>query len=139
MMEVPHTGTPVVADQKSNTLGVFAQYSLDLNKLNVSLGARFDHYKITDEQSESAGKSGNVLSPRITLKYDIHKYFQARVSYSQGYRAPQIFDEDLHIETSGSRQVIHENDPGLKQETSHSYMASTDSTNRLQVVYRRAG
>ncbi len=135
MMEVPHTGNTVVADQKSNTLGVFAQYSLDLNKLNVSLGARFDHYKITDEQSESAGKSGNVLSPRITLKYDIHKYFQARVSYSQGYRAPQIFDEDLHIETSGSRQVIHENDPGLKQETSHSYMASTDFNKQVGRLY----
>jgi hypothetical protein len=25
---------------------------------------------------------------------------KARVSYSQGYRATQIFDEDLHIETS---------------------------------------
>ena len=50
--------------------------------------------------------------------YNLNDMLQARVSYSQGYRAPQIFDEDLHIETSGSRQVINENDPNLKQESS---------------------
>ena len=69
-------------------------------------------------------KSGNVLSPRLTLKYDLIPAMQLRASYSQGYRAPQIFDEDLHIETSGSRKVLHVNDPGLKQETSHSFMGS---------------
>jgi len=30
---------------------------------------------------------------------------------SQGYLAPYILDEDLHIEPSGSRQVINVNDP----------------------------
>jgi len=60
---------------------------------------------------------------------------QARASYSQGYRAPQIFDEDLHIETSGSRKIIHENDPNLKQETSHSFMASLDYNKLLGKVY----
>ena len=57
------------------------------------------------------------------------------MSYSQGYRAPQIFDEDLHIETSGSRKVIHENSPDLEQETSHSYMASLDFNKQLGKVY----
>ncbi|MCK5694111.1 MAG: TonB-dependent receptor, partial [Bacteroidales bacterium] len=55
--------------------------------------------------------------------------------YSQGYRAPQIFDEDLHIETSGSRQVLHQNDPDLKQETSHSIMASMDFNRQIGRVY----
>ena len=58
--------------------------------------------------------------------YEVLSSLQARVSYSHGYRAPQIFDEELHIETSGSRQVINVNDPALKQETSHSIMASLD-------------
>jgi outer membrane receptor for ferrienterochelin and colicins len=58
--------------------------------------------------------------------YEIWQPLQLRLSYSQGYRAPQIFDEDLHIETSGSRQVINVNDPDLKQESSHSLMASLD-------------
>jgi outer membrane receptor for ferrienterochelin and colicins len=67
--------------------------------------------------------------------YELLDNLQARMSYSQGYRAPQIFDEDLHIETSGSRQVIHKNDPGLKQETSHSIMASLDFNQQIGTVY----
>jgi outer membrane receptor for ferrienterochelin and colicins len=90
------------------------------------VGARLDHYQIEDQEQAGEDKSGNVLSPRVTLKYDVKKYLQARLSYSQGYRAPQIFDEDLHIETSGSRRVIHRNSPDLEQETSHSFMASLD-------------
>ncbi len=122
---IPHTANTLVADQVSNIYGVFAQYDHKFNKLNVSVGARFDNYEIKDE-THNSNKTGNVISPRVTVKYDVLKYLQARVSYSQGYRAPQVFDEDLHIETSGSRKVIHENDPDLKQETSHSYMASLD-------------
>jgi outer membrane receptor for ferrienterochelin and colicins len=67
--------------------------------------------------------------------YEILEELQARISYSQGYRAPQIFDEDLHIETSGSRKVIHENSDLLKQESSHSVTASLDLNKRIGTVY----
>ncbi|PWD98052.1 TonB-dependent receptor [Marinilabilia rubra] len=120
----------IVADQASNTFGSFMQYEFDLSKLNVSVGARFDHYTIEDE-SNGSSTSGDVLSPRVTLKYDILSSLQARASYSQGYRAPQIFDEDLHIETSGAKKVIHENADALEQETSHSYMFSLDFNKQL--------
>ncbi|MFA5816183.1 MAG: TonB-dependent receptor [Bacteroidales bacterium] len=66
--------------------------------------------------------------------YEVFESLQARISYSQGYRAPQIFDEDLHIETSGSRQVINVNDPNLKQETSHSIMVFLDFNKLLGTV-----
>ena len=135
ILEIPHTDNVIVADQTTNTTGVFAQYEIGWDKLKVSAGARFDRFMVKDQENEHADKSGNVLSPRFTLKYDIKEYFQARVSYSQGYRAPQIFDEDLHIETSGSRKVIHVNSPDLKQETSHSYMASIDFNKQLGSVY----
>ncbi|MBT6765560.1 MAG: TonB-dependent receptor, partial [Prolixibacteraceae bacterium] len=134
-VSIPHTDNVSVADQTINTTGIFAQYEIDWNKLRVSVGARFDNYNIVDKEYSGSQKSGNVLSPRITLKYDLKEYLQARVSYSQGYRAPQIFDEDLHIETSGSRKVIHVNSPGLTQETSHSYMASLDFNKQFGNVY----
>ncbi|RKD91830.1 TonB-dependent receptor [Mangrovibacterium diazotrophicum] len=134
IVSIPHTENTIVADQRSNILGIFAQYGITWAKLNVSLGARFDHYKIEDLATDGSAKSGNVLSPRLTAKYDFKPFLQGRLSYSQGYRAPQVFDEDLHIETSGSRQVIHENDPDLKQETSYSYMASLDFNKRLGKV-----
>lgn len=132
-----HVGNTIVADQSSITTGTFAQYEIKLKRLKVAAGARFDHYEITDlaMEGDEDSKSGSVLSPRVSIMYDVLDDLQARISYSQGYRAPQIFDEDLHIETSGSRQVIHENDPGLKQETSHSVMASLDFNGVIGAVY----
>ncbi len=124
-----------IADQTVNTLSIFAQYELQWKKLKVSAGARFDNYNISERVSDEPDHSNNVISPRLTLKYDFTESLQARVSYSQGYRAPQIFDEDLHIETSGARQVIHKNSPDLQQETSHSYMASVDYNKQLGKTY----
>lgn len=123
---VPHVGNTTVANQTITTTGSFVQYEYKLNKFTTSVGVRYDHYNVEDNDHENKPVSGNVLSPRINVLYDITSYLQARISYSQGYRAPQIFDEDLHIATSGSRKVLHENSSDLKQETSHSYMASLD-------------
>lgn len=130
IVSIPHTENTLVADQKKNTLGIFSQYEIKFNQLNLSFGARFDHYSVRDNDSGDK-TSGNVFSPRVTAKYDIFEFLQARASYSKGYRAPQIFDEDLHIEASGSRKVIHRNGKNLKQETSHSYMASLDFNKKI--------
>jgi outer membrane receptor for ferrienterochelin and colicins len=67
--------------------------------------------------------------------YNITDALQARVNYSSGYRAPQIFDEDLHIESSGLHQVIHGNSDDLSQETSNSIMASLDFNKLIGTVY----
>ncbi|WP_462279812.1 TonB-dependent receptor [Salinivirga cyanobacteriivorans] len=131
---VPHTDNVTIADQQTNTFSAFGQYDITYEKLKVTAGVRFDHYMVKDYISK-ADKSGNVISPRLTVKYDIFNYLQSRLSYSQGYRAPQIYDEDLHIETSTARKVLHENDPDLKQETSHSIMASLDFNKKIGNAY----
>jgi outer membrane receptor for ferrienterochelin and colicins len=59
---------------------------------------------------------------------------QFRAAYSKGYRAPQIFDEDLHIEASGSRRIIHLNAPGLQQESSNSFTSSLRYTKEYGMV-----
>ncbi|MCG8310224.1 MAG: TonB-dependent receptor [Cytophagales bacterium] len=129
----PHT---IVADQSSVTTGLFAQYDVRYNRFKASVGARLDNYVISDKEHEyEEDKKGSVLSPRVSLMYDALKELQVRATYSQGYRAPQIFDEDLHIETSGLRQVFHVNDPDLKQETSHSVMGSLDFNKLIGTVY----
>ncbi|MBK8883912.1 MAG: TonB-dependent receptor [Bacteroidales bacterium] len=134
IISVPHTDNILISDQSSVSTGAFLQYDLKINRLKIGLGGRFDHYSITDHEKNDEVKSGNVFSPRISIMYELLKTLQTRVSYSQGYRAPQIFDEDLHIETSGSRQVIHVNDPDLKQETSRSIMASMDFNKLIGTV-----
>ncbi|PKP36549.1 MAG: TonB-dependent receptor, partial [Bacteroidetes bacterium HGW-Bacteroidetes-15] len=126
IVDIPHTANTIVADQFQNITGVFTQVDYTYNRFKTTAGFRYDHYRIFDEQNPDNEVTGNVISPRITLMYDFTDHMQARVSYANGYRAPQIFDEDLHIETSGSRKVLHQNAPGLKQETSYSFMGSLD-------------
>jgi outer membrane receptor for ferrienterochelin and colicins len=123
-----HTENSTIADQESYTMGSFLQYEYEILRLKASAGLRFDRYTIKDNASKNEDVTGNVLSPRINLLYDIARNLQVRVAFSQGYRAPQIFDEDLHIESSASRTIIHKNDESLSQESSYSYTASIDYT-----------
>ncbi len=117
----------VVANQMTNTSGAYAQAAYKFGAIKASAGARFDHYIINDlHDSETGAASGDVFSPRLNLLYNLHEHTQIRASYSQGYRAPQVFDEDLHIEASGSRRIIHQNSADLKQETSQSTTLSVD-------------
>lgn len=69
----PHTDNTIVADQTTNTIGVFSQYEITLNRLQLSAGLRFDNYNVKDKENSQSDKSGNVLSPRVTVKYDVKK------------------------------------------------------------------
>jgi outer membrane receptor for ferrienterochelin and colicins len=125
--DIHHENTRV-ADQQLSTRAAFVQSEWTGEKWVVATGGRFDHYIVSDRTGSSSNVSGNVFSPRLSLLYNFNHHLQARAGYAAGFRAPQIFDEDLHIETSGSRQVLHRNDPGLKQETSNSYTISLNYT-----------
>lgn len=123
----PRYENVIVADQSSVVNGFFAQYDINLNNVKASIGVRVDNYVIEDfAHAIDSVKINTVVSPRLSALYNITDFIQFRSTYSQGYRAPQIFDEDLHIETSGLKQVIHKNSIDLKQETSHSYLISLD-------------
>lgn len=127
-----------IANQFINTFGSFIQYDLKYKKSKFSLGLRYDNYLVRDREDDPKHKlpdvRGNVLAPRATYLLDILPTIQYRVSYAKGYRTPQIFDEDLHIESSGSRQILHANSPDLKQETSHSISSSFNFINNISSV-----
>lgn len=129
-IETTHIPNRIVSDQSLSTTGAFAQYEIKVGKAKFLAGTRVEHYSINDKQTDS-DKSGTVLVPRASIMYDLTDYLQTRLGFSRGYRAPQIFDEDLHIETSGSRQVINKNDPDLKQENSSSFTLSFDFNKKL--------
>ncbi|MEA1887817.1 MAG: TonB-dependent receptor [Bacteroidota bacterium] len=136
IVDVPHTENVIISDQASLTTGVFIQYDIELGKIKIALGGRYDHYMVKNKaKPEQEANTGNVFSPRINLMYELTGTLKARISYSKGYRAPQIFDEDLHIESSGLRQVFHRNDPGLKQETSHTILGSLDFNGMIGSAY----
>ncbi|MFO7790095.1 MAG: TonB-dependent receptor [Bacteroidales bacterium] len=120
-MHVPNTN---IVNQNTNTSGSFVQANYNWGNFKTSVGLRYDHYQIHDRNSETNDISGDVMVPRVNLLYNLEESVEIRLNYSEGYRAPQIYDEDLHIETSGARRIIHKNDENLTQENSRSGMAS---------------
>jgi outer membrane receptor for ferrienterochelin and colicins len=126
VISIPYIENTILAKQNSMTSGVYVQYERNFERLKVSAGGRFDYYQITNEVSTDAGTTGGVFVPKVSFLYTISPFLQGRLSYARGYRAPQIFDEDLHLSASGSRKVIYRNQPGLKQENSNGLTASLD-------------
>ena len=114
----------VVANQMVNTTGAYAQYQINYARFKILFGFRLDHYQIDDIENSDNQIKGTVVNPRGNVLFDLTEKVQLRLSYSTGYRAPQIFNEDLHIEASGARRVEHRNSPDLSEEHSQSYSGS---------------
>ena len=124
------TNGMTITDQTVHTTGIFAQNEWITEKFRFSIGLRAEHYSIEDKV-DGHDISGEVISPRGSVLFKASDNLQFRTSFARGYRAPQVFDEDLHIETSGARRVTHENDPDLKQENSSSITLSLDWSKKM--------
>lgn len=112
------------------TLGIYSQFQYAIStKLTALLGARLDHQHVKSDYNYpndtlAYNRTFIVPVPRIALMFDANKYLKMRASYAQGYRTPQAYDEDLHIETVGGSARFVELDPDLKTERSQSYTLS---------------
>ncbi|MEO1049666.1 MAG: TonB-dependent receptor [Bacteroidota bacterium] len=117
-------------DQQVNTLGIFAQYEWQISsKLKTLLGGRYDFTSVNgqyliDDISRETSPDVSVFSPRVTMMYDLRKNLQLRASYARGFRAPQAFDEDLHISSVGGEPQFIILSEGLDKETSDAYTLS---------------
>ena len=81
------------------------------------VGGRFDKHNLID---------GLIFSPRATMRFNPTENVNLRASYSAGFRAPQAFDEDLHIEAVGGGVSMIELAGDLQEEKSHSFSLSAD-------------
>jgi outer membrane receptor for ferrienterochelin and colicins len=57
-----------------------------------------------------------VFSPRIALAWQATPNLKWRAGIATGFRAPEIFVEDVHVDTLGGEQVRVRNTDGLKEE-----------------------
>lgn len=117
--------------QSVNTLGTFVQHDWNTEKWRLSLGGRYDYYQITDHEADNQDISNGVLVPRASIMFKFNPDLRFRLGYAQGYRAPQVFNEDLHIELVNATRVETFNADDLKQETSNSITASINSVFRI--------
>jgi len=105
-------------NQTANQLGFYLQDVWEFgNKFNVLFGGRIDNHNLV-------GKP--IVSPRANVLYKITPDLQFRVGYARGFRAPQVFDEDLHIAQIGGGGTVIRNSNNLTPEYSNAYSTSID-------------
>ena len=100
----------------------FVQNEWKLRAFTLLAGGRMDMHNLIERP---------ILSPRVNLLYKPQEKFQARLTYSTGFRAPQAYDEDLHVTAVGGEGVLITLADGLREERSNSYSGSVDYTTML--------
>jgi outer membrane receptor for ferrienterochelin and colicins len=84
--------------------GIFAEYTRHRNKLTFVAGLRADANSVF----------GNVVSPRVHLKYDVGPLTVLRFSVGHGFRTANPFIESATVLAS-SRRVVMEGDQGMER------------------------
>ena len=79
-------------DQTVRIVSAYAQNEWKNDRWGILIGGRLDKHNLI---------KGLIFSPRANLRYNPTKNINLRASYSYGFRAPQAFDEDLHIDNVG--------------------------------------
>ncbi|MGN0257827.1 MAG: TonB-dependent receptor domain-containing protein [Bacteroides sp.] len=98
---------------------LFLQNEWKMQWISLLAGVRFDHHNLIDHL---------IVSPRINLLWKPSENLQGRLTYSTGFRAPQAYDEDLHVTAVGGEGVQITLADGLEEERSNSYSGSIDWT-----------
>lgn len=104
-------------DTVSN-LGLFIQdeWTVD-DALDLVLGLRADRHSSLDRA---------VFSPRLALAWQASPALKLRAGVSTGFRAPEVFSEDLHVATLGAEPVRIRNGDGLVEERATTTMLGID-------------
>jgi outer membrane receptor for ferrienterochelin and colicins len=126
-----------MVDQQVNTTGLFAQYEWKPGeRFTALLGGRYDFsnvnglYAVANEE-RTADVDVAVFSPRATILYQINSDLRFRGGYARGFRAPQAFNEDLHISSAGGDQVFVLLSEDLDKETSDAFTGSLNYTRNI--------
>lgn len=81
------------------------------------LGGRLDKHNLVDQV---------IFSPRANLRFNPTENVNLRITYAGGFRAPQAFDEDLHVGVVGGERLVTVLAKNLKEERSNSFSVSAD-------------
>lgn len=106
-----------ITDQTVRIASLYAQNEWKNQRWGILLGGRLDKHNLIN---------GVIFSPRANLRYNPTKNINLRASYSYGFRAPQAFDEDLHIDNVGGTVSMIRLAEDLRVERSQSVSLSAD-------------
>ncbi|BDD01118.1 TonB-dependent receptor [Persicobacter psychrovividus] len=105
-------------DQHIKQVGYYAQSDWQMTpKFKLLTGFRIESHNLI---------SRPIFVPRVNGKYDFSDHFRVRAGYARGFRAPQAFDEDLHVEMVNGNTMVTFLADDLQPEYSDSFTASFD-------------
>ncbi len=104
-------------DQTVRIVSAYAQNEWKNERWGILIGGRLDKHNLI---------KGLIFSPRANLRYNPTENINLRASYSYGFRAPQAFDEDLHIDNVGGTVSMIRLAEDLRVEKSQSVSVSAD-------------
>jgi outer membrane receptor for ferrienterochelin and colicins len=91
-------------DDTYRNLGAYVQDDWAIARgVQLLYGVRADKHSALDRV---------VFSPRVALRLTPRPEWGLRASVARGFRAPQVFDEDLHITQVGGEGQVIRNAPG---------------------------
>lgn len=103
--------------QKINIIGSYFQNEWKNEHWGLLGGVRIDKHNLLRRP---------IFSPRVNIRYSPFRDLSFRAIYAKGFRAPQAFDEDLHIAVAGGKRIRIKLADNLREEKSHSFSASAD-------------
>lgn len=107
-----------LTDATYRNAGLFVQDDWALARgWELIYGVRADHHSAVDRL---------IMSPRLALMWSPRPALDIRASIARGFRAPQVFDEDLHLSSVGGEARLIELSPDLKEERSTNLMLGAE-------------
>lgn len=103
--------------QDVKVASAYAQNEWKMDKFILLAGFRLDKHNLVDDV---------IFSPRINALWKPSEKVQGRLTWSTGFRAPQAYDEDLHVAAVGGEAMIIKLADNLKPERSNSFSGSVD-------------
>jgi len=112
------TGYDRIIEDIYHESGLFIQDDFKIGKtFSLLTGLRLNKHSALDRI---------IFTPRLSILVNLMKELSFRTSFSTGFRAPQVFDEDLHITQVGGEGMMVTNSPNLKEEKSYSINSGFD-------------
>lgn len=108
--------------QNVHTASGYLQNEWKTERWSFLLGGRVDKHSLLNHA---------IVTPRANVRFNPTPDWVLRANYSAGFRAPQIFDEDLHVDNAGGDLIVIENAKNLHEERSNSFSVSADWYTRL--------
>ena len=108
--------------QRVHLGGGYVQNEWKNKQWSILVGGRLEQHSLLEKP---------VFSPRANVRYTPIDPIILRLSYASGYRAPQIYEEDLHVGAVGGEVSLISLDENLRPEYSHSVSGSIDMYKRF--------